>query len=406
MKPTLNKKQLLAILVIVIATIVIGGLILYADKAKPGATASAVDPEAEGKVHIEGERESEGDHQEKIALTDAQLKAAGITIRIAQAATINSSLVLPGEINFNEDRTAHVVPRLAGVVQKVSAQLGQQVRKGQVLAVIASTTLAQHRSDLQTAQTRLSMARLTFEREKKLWQEKISAQQDYLQAQQVMQEAQITVQNANGQLAALGANVGRGNGALNGLELRAPFDGVIVEKHITLGEAVKEDANVFTISDLSSVWAEIAVPARDIGSIRVGEKVTVKTSAFASTATGTIAYLGSLLGEQTRTAKARVTLPNPQGAWRPGLAVNVEVVSGTAAAAVTVVPDAVQSVDEKTVVFTKIDGGFLPQQVKIGRADTQAAEILSGIEAGTPYAATGSFVIKSELGKASAEHAH
>ncbi len=342
----------------------------------------------------------------KVALTDAQVKAAGVTIRTAEAGTINSSLVLPGEIHFNEDRTAHVVPRVAGVVQKVSAQLGQQVKKGQVLAVIASTTLAQQRSELQTAQTRFSMAKLTFEREKKLWQEKISAEQDYLQAQQAMQEAQIAVQSASGQLAALGASAGSGNGALNGLELRAPFDGVVVEKHITQGEAVKEDANVFTISDLSSVWAEIAVPAKDIASIRVGEKVTVKTSAFGSTATGTIAYVGSLLGEQTRTAKARVTLANPQGAWRPGLAVNVEVVSGTAKAGVTVVPEAIQIVDEKSVVFTQVEGGFLPQEVQTGRADKQAVEIVKGITAGTPYAATGSFVIKSELGKASAEHVH
>lgn len=80
---------------------------------------------------------------------------------------------------------------------------------------------------------------------------------------------------------------------------------------------MKEDAAVFTISDLSQVWAEINVPAKDLPSVRVGEKVTIKATAFDASATGTVAFVGALIGEQTRTAKARVVLDNPKGAWRP-----------------------------------------------------------------------------------------
>ncbi len=341
----------------------------------------------------------------KIALSDAQIKAADVTIQTAGAARIKSVLVLPGEIRFNEDRTAHVVPRLAGVVQSVPATLGQQVKKGQVLAVIASTGLSEYRSEWLAAQKRLTLARLTFERERTLWQEKISAEQDFLQAQQVLREAEIAVQNASQKLAALGANTG-GAGPLNQYEIRAPFNGIVVEKHIALGEAVKEDANIFTISDMSSVWAEIAVPAKNINAMRVGEQVTVNATAFASTASGTVAYVGSLLGEQTRTAKARVTLANPQSAWRPGLFVNVEVVSDEKEAPVTVSSEAIHTVNDKTTVFIKVTGGFIAQQVTTGRSDGQIVEIVKGLKAATPYAAAGSFIIKSELGKASAEHAH
>ncbi|MES2932686.1 MAG: efflux RND transporter periplasmic adaptor subunit [Pseudomonadota bacterium] len=341
----------------------------------------------------------------KIALTDVQIQAAGVTIQTAGAARIKTSLILPGEIHFNEDRTAHVVPRLAGVVQAVPANLGQQVKKGQVLAVIASTDLSEQRSELLSAQKRMALARITFEREKKLWQEKISAEQDYLQAQQALRETEIAVQNATQKLTALGTNAGSSD-ALSRFEIRAPFDGVVVEKHITLGEAVKEDANVFTISDLSTVWAEVAVSAKDLNAIRVGEKVTVKATAFESTASGTVAYVGSLIGEQTRTAKARVTLANPKGAWRPGLFVNVDIVSDEKDTPVTVSSDAVHSVNEKSTIFTKVDGGFLAQQVTTGRSDGKVVEIVKGLKAGTRYAAASSFVVKSELGKASAEHTH
>ncbi|MFX7934478.1 efflux RND transporter periplasmic adaptor subunit, partial [Acinetobacter baumannii] len=87
-------------------------------------------------------------------------------------------------------------------------------------------------------------------------------------------------------------------------------------------EAVKEDAHVFTLSDLSTVWAEVSVAAKDLALIRVGEKVVVRSSAFEGGATGTVAYVSALLGEQTRTATARVVLSNPKLAWRPGLFVN------------------------------------------------------------------------------------
>lgn len=341
----------------------------------------------------------------KLELSDAQVKAAGVTIQTAGAAKIKTALTLPGEIHFNEDRTAHVVPRLAGVVEKVQADLGQKVKKGQVLAVIASTGLSEQRSELLAAQKRFALAKTTHEREKKLWQDKISAEQDYLQAEQAMQESEIAVRNAQQKLTALGASAG-GSGALNSYEIRAPFDGIVVEKHISLGEAVKEDASIFTISDLSTVWTELAVPPKDLAAVRVGEKVTVRATAFDAKAPGTISYVGSLLGEQTRTAKARVTLNNPQMAWRPGLFVNVEVVSNEAEVPVTVSTEAVHTVNDKPTVFVRVPGGFLPTPVTLGRSDGKVVEVVKGIKAGSQYAGPGSFVIKSELGKASAEHTH
>lgn len=344
-------------------------------------------------------------HEEKIALSDEQIRAAGIVVDKAGPGTIYRSLTVPGQIRFNEDRTAHVVPRLAGVVDSVSASLGQQVGRGQVLAVIASTSLSELRSELLSAQRRLELATLTAERERKLWQEKISAEQDYLQARQAQQEADIAVRNARQKLAALGAAPGNAR-SLSHFEVRAPFSGTVMEKHIALGEAVKEDASIFTISDLTEVWAEVDVGAGNIDAVRVGEKVMVKAAASGASAQGRIAYVGSLIGEQTRTAKARIVLANPNGAWRPGLFVTVEIIVGRSAAALTVLADAIHSIEDKPSVFMRVPGGFVARSVAIGARDAQRVEILGGLEQGAQYAAGGSFTVKSELGKASAEHAH
>ena len=339
-----------------------------------------------------------------IAMTDAQIAAASITLDTSAPATIGSTLQFPGEIKFNEDRTAHIVPRAGGVVESVSANLGQQVSKGQVLAVLSSAAVSEMRAELQSAQRRRELAQTTYEREKSLWEQKISPEQDVLQARQALREAEIAVANTTQKLRTLGTSTS--SGSLGRLELRAPFDGMVVEKHIALGEAVKEDANVFTLTDLSSVWAELSVAARDLQQVRVGEQVVVRAGASDATANGVIAYVGSFIGEQTRTAPARVVLPNPQGAWRPGLFVTVEILTGEKASPVTVASSALQTVDDTPVVFLKVPGGFAPQPVQTGRSDGKRIEILKGLQPGAAYAAAGSFVIKSEQGKSSATHTH
>lgn len=418
LRSAVGKKQLIAIAVVLL----LGGLGTVAILRTGGAPAGGEEEHGHGhdeaKGHGDEEQHEKGepakgekkvaaqeDHTEgAVALTAEQIKAAGVSIETAGPATIRTALRLPGEIAFNDDRTAHVVPRVGGVVEAVPVSLGQQVTKGQVLAVISSTGVSDHRAELQSAQKRLQLARTTYEREKQLFEQRISPQQDVQQAEQAMREAEIAVSNARQKLQALGASTE--SSALNRYELRAPFNGVIVEKHISLGEQVREDANVFTVSDLKSVWAQVSVPARELPSVRLGESVTIKSTSFEQTAIGKVAYVGALIGEQTRTAQARVVVDNPNGAWRPGLFVNVEVASGESTAPVTVGAEAVQTLEGKFVVFVRTATGFVPANVELGRNDGKRVEVKSGLTAGTQYAANGSFVIKSEAGKASATHAH
>ena len=392
-----TNKQRIAMAVIVLAGLLGGAAVLMTGQHKSGEEAE----HSEVDGHKEGEQ---GDHADSVKLTDEQVKAANISVTAAGKAKLQAASQFQGEIRFNDDQTAHVVPRLAGVAERVAASLGQRVQKGQVLAVIASTSLSEQRSEWLTAHKRRDLARSTYERERKLWQEKISAEQDYLEAQSALQEADIAVQNALQKLAAVGAAAS--SGGLNQFEIRAPFAGTVVEKHLSLGEAVKEDASIFTISDLSTVWAEFAVAPKDLGTVRVGQRVIVSSTAFAGSAEGSISYVGSLLGEQTRTAKARVTLDNPNAAWRPGLFVTVAVLGEDQEVPVAVSAEAVQTVEDKPSVFVAVLGGFATRAVKVGRSDGKTVEILDGLKPGEKYAATNSFVLKSELGKDSAAHEH
>ena len=345
--------------------------------------------------------EGHGEEEGQLHLSIAQIEAAGVQLAAAGPRELGTAFSFPGEIRFDEDRTAHVVPRVPGVVEAVQAELGQAVKRGQVLAVIASQQISDLRSEQQAAQRRLELARLTFQREQQLWQERISAEQDYLQARQVLQEAEIALANARQKVAAVGPA-----GAGNRYELRAPFDAVVVEKHLSVGEVVDATSNAFTLSDLSRVWATFAVAPRDLDKVVTGRNVTVSSPDLGAQVEGKVNYVGSLLGEQNRAATVRATLANPNGAWRPGLFVNIAVSVERFNAAVVVPESALQTWEEQTVVFARTEEGFEARPVKAGRRDAGQVEIISGLAAGTQVAAAGSFVLKSELGKGSAEHSH
>ena len=364
------------------------------------------DEAAEHADHAEEGAAAEGEHAEegRLELSAEQIAAAGIQLTEARAQNISLGLPFPGEVRFDEDRTAHVVPRVPGVVESVSVNLGQSVKKGQLLAVIASQQISDQRSEQAAAQRRLTLARTTYEREKKLWQDKISAEQDFLQARQALEEAEIALANARQKISVLSGSVVATGG--NRYELRAPFDGVVVEKHLTSGEVVDEATNVFTLSDLSRVWVTFGVSPKDLTKVQVGKPVTVSAPELNAEVAGTVAYVGSLLGEQTRTATVRVTLANPRGAWRPGLFVTALVATDSRQAKVAVPETAIQTVEDKPTVFVRTDDGFRAQPVELGSRAAGLVEVTQGLEPGVQVASAGSFVLKSELGKASAEHSH
>ena len=341
----------------------------------------------------------------RVTMSDAQLQSNGVQLATAGPARITTRLQLLGEVRLNEDSTVHVVPRLTGLVQAVSANAGDRVRRGQLLAVLSSPTLADQRSEWLAAQQRLGLARTTFEREKRLWEARISAEQDYLQARLALQETEIAEQAARQKLAALGVATAPA-GQLTRYEIRAPVDGVITDKKISVGEVLKEDTRIFTVADLSTVWVEMAVYAKDVNAVKPGQQVTVKAASFEARAEGRIGHVGALVGEQTRAAMARVVLPNPQGWWRPGLPVNVELTAEETDVALAVATEAVQSLGQSPVVFGRYGQQFEARPLLLGRSDGRMTEVLGGLLPGERYAARNSYLIKADIGKAGASHNH
>ncbi len=364
--------------------------------------------------HLQRRYEWEYSQEEgRVALDPEALRSAGIEVETAGPARIRTLLDLPGEINLNQNRLAHVVSRVDSVVTAVYKNLSDPVKKGEVIAVLESRELADLKGGYLASLKRQDLARATFEREKRLWQAKISAEQDYLTSRKDLAEGDIAVEIALQKLLALGLSkqelqaLARGTGeTLARFDLRAPFDGIVIEKHMVQGEAVEADTTVFVIADLSSVWGEITVYAKDLNLVRLGQEVTVKSAALDLMASGTLSYLGPLVGEETRSAQARVHIANPDGRWRPGLFVTVEVVQEEVTVPVAVAAEAIQTYRDWSVVFAQFGELFEARPLELGRSDAQWVEVVKGLSAGERYAARNSFVLKAELGKSGATHDH
>jgi cobalt-zinc-cadmium efflux system membrane fusion protein len=395
---TSGKAQLLGVILIIVVGAVLATLILTKSEKKP---VGKQDDDGPAPAQVQSNPKAAYDTAH-VMMDDGQVSASGIVVAAAGAAQIASVVQFPGEIQLNDDRTVHVVPRVPAIAEAVLVSTGQTVRKGQALAVFSSQVISEQRSALQSAQKRRSLALTVHDREKKLWEQKITAEQDFLQAQAALREAEIAVENAQQKLSALGVAAGTGTG-LNRFELRAPYDGLVVERKLSVGEAVREDTHIMTISDMSSVWVEVSIPAKDLPLLRVGAKVLVRATAFDAKATGTVAFVGALVGEQTRMARARILLANPQGTWRPGLFVSIEVNAANLQVPVAVETEAVQTLGNRQVVFVREEKRFVPRSVKLGISDDKYIEVLEGLPAGTPYAAQGSYIIKSELTKMTSE---
>ena len=363
--------------------------------------------EAEKHAGEDGHGEAE-EHEAAIALTAKQLAEQGIQLAVAELGAIVKSTAYPAKLVVNTDRQAHVAPAFAGHVEAVYVELGQQVKKGQALARLLVPDLVDQQASLQVEQANLELARQDYEREKKLWSEGISAKQDYQRAYNAYQQAQIQVRATRARIAALGAQTtsqGR-------YVLTAPIAGVISQKDLVLGENVQLADQLFVIDQLDQLWLEFIAPSSEFADIVPNQTIEFKSLQSGNLFKAQIQSLNSQADAQTGRLQVRAKVLSNAAELRPNLMVNVQLQQQPAQQGLRILASAVQKIEGKDAVFVaaqheqKIE--FTPQSVTLGTSssDGKWIEVLAGLEQGQQYAAKGSFLLKSELEKGEASHAH
>ncbi|HKU37129.1 MAG TPA: efflux RND transporter periplasmic adaptor subunit [Polyangiales bacterium] len=331
----------------------------------------------------------------EVQLSQRAVERAGIRLGVVELRALSGGALIPAEVQSEPGSTALVRPLAAGRITRVAVTLGQEVRRGQLLGMVASGDVSSVRSRLDQARARLTAAEATLRRQQQLAKEGIGAQRALIEAETVASELRAEVEGAQRQLSVFGS------GAAGELPLASPIDGVVVALHGTLGETVLADQALFSVTDPKRVWVRGDVSELELARLQLGAAVVLRLHAYPDAALpGSISYIAPALDERTRALPIRVTLATPDARLRSGLFGSLELQGGPGDQRVPVVPvDAVSTLDGQSVVFLpgKQPNAFRAQPVALGRRAGSVIEVTSGVAVGERLAVSGTFTLKSVL---------
>jgi len=270
-----------------------------------------------------------------------------------------------GAVTPDVNRTIHVTSQGSGRVVDLRVRLGTSVRKNQVLLSIYSADLAGAFSDYHKAVADERLAKKALDRAQLLLSHGAAAEKDFEQAEDAEEKAKVDVQNAEQHIRILGGDPARPSSMI---ELRAPVAGTIVEQNISGFEGVKSldnSPNLFTIADLSQVWVVCDVFENDLGQVHLGDPAEVRLNAFPDRAfRGKIGDISRVLDPNTRSAKVRIVLGNPDGALRPGMYATASFRSRKLQPHVVIPSTSVMRLQDRDWVFRK-DGAQTFRQIEV-----------------------------------------
>jgi len=358
----------------------------------------------------------------EVVLTSAEQRDSRIETRPAKAANEPNMLRVSGRIALADNKTWRVGIRTDGLVVAVFAGVGDYVREGQVLARYHADEVRDSRAAYRAAQAEVARAKAAealaernLERATTLLELKAASQQQVDQARQDVVAAQTTVRGAEIEVDRLKdlleddlrvpADPKPGDEMADQVPIRAPASGYILQKTITLGKAIDTEDDTFIIGDLSEVWMLASVRQDQLGGLRVGQPAYVTVAGVTGQRfQGRIANLGQTLDPQTRTMQVRIALSNAHNELRPEMLATAEIPSGEAKMTVTVPSDAIQQMDGQDVVFVQTaPDRFAVRAVQTAETHDGETPVLQGLEGGEPVVVKGSFVLKSQLLRATLE---
>ncbi len=352
----------------------------------------------------------------EVVLSAEAQKEGEIETKPVKTSDEPDTLRVPGRIALADNRSWRVGVRTDGLVVAVSAEAGDYVRKGEVLARYHADEVRDSRAkyhaaqaDVARAQSAAALAQRNLERAGTLFELKAASQQQVDQARQDAVAAQTEVHNAQTEVDRLKdlleddlrvpADPKPGDETADQVPIIAPASGYILEKNVTLGKAIDTMDDTFVIGDLSQVWMLASVRQDQLGALRAGQMIGVTVAGVAGQSfQGRITNLGQELDPSTRTMQVRIVLSNTANTLRPGMLATAEIPAGERRKTMVVPSDAVQQVDGQDVVFVRTaPDRFAVRAVETGQTNRGETPILQGLKGDEQIVVRGSFILKSQL---------
>ena len=363
----------------------------------------AVSP-AEGQ---QGGTQEAGENPDLITLKPEAVEQAGIKTERVSLRPLRGEQVFSGKVSVNETRLAHVGSRISGRAVAVSANPGDNVEKGQSLAIIDSPELGEAQSQYLKAATNLGVAEKSYERAKMLLEGKVVSTGEFQRREGEYLSAKTEAKAAEDRLHLLGMTdeeisaIGKAHTINSRVPIYSPIPGTIIEKHLTLGEVLEPVKPLFVIADLSNLWVIADVPERDIPKIKKGQRVAITVSPYPEKVfSGKIGYVSETIDPETRTIKVRAELGNPGRMLKPEMFATIKISTMEKENVLVIPVSAIQREGENTIVFVSRRGNaFEKRMVAIGPEMDGFHQVISGLKGGESIVTAGAFTLKSETMK-------
>jgi membrane fusion protein, heavy metal efflux system len=342
----------------------------------------------------------------EVVLSPEAVAQAGIKTAEVTVVERGTSVQVPGTIMANAYREVKVFPIVGGIVTKLHAELGTAVKRGAPLATLFSAELAEAQTKYLSAKAMVEADHQKLERTKQLVEIGAASRQELEEVSAVHTSHATEAEAARQRLLLLGLTRKQvetfksASPALATVVVPAPMDGVITERSANPGQVVAMGEALFVVTDLSEVWAVGDLYEQDFPHVRVGSDATLMTLAYPGlTLRGQVTYIDPRVDPQTRTAKVRVEVPNPEGHLRLGMYVTMAFSTPGGEREVAVPRVAVQTIGGRQVVFVAVpdqEGTFAQRTVKLGRLAGESYTVLRGLQRGEVVVTEGSFFLRAE----------
>lgn len=358
----------------------------------------------------EAQADTEHDHEHStediIPVEGAWEKLIGLETVSAEIAPIELLISAPGQIIPNQNQVAIISPFIESSVNCVFVNIGQQVKKGDLLTCLASPEIGILRAEYDKAKAELEIEKQNYARKKKLFDEKIISDKAFQESELQQRVAEVNFNYALKKLIALGIKeeeidsppVGHSDAVGSTIHIYAPIDGVITQRDASIGQKVDHSSRLFEIINLNNVWLEADIFEKDLTKISIGQKVRVRVSAYEDEAfNGKIFFIGSTLNKNTKTIKILVEINNKSGKLKPGMFARADIVVGQKERTLVIPKRAILDDENLKIVFVKEETGYHRHVVKTGIVSDEFVEILSGLNAGNVVVTNGNYQLKSKM---------
>ena len=323
---------------------------------------------------------------------------AQIKISVVSQGDVSDILRVAGQIDFDEQALTRIGASVTGRVTQINAQLGNEVKKGDTLALINSSELSNSQLAYLKARSEKEFHRRTVQRAKTLFEADVISAAELQRRESEYEVASAQTRAAQDQLRVLGVNLKAmeelaTTGAIDSVaSVMATIKGVVVERKVTTGQVVQPADVLFTVADLSRVWAVAQVPEQQVAQVKVGQSVRIEVPALENEKLiGKLIYVGQTVNPESRTVLVRTELDNTSGRLKPSMLASMLIESSPTKRVVVPITAIVREQDADYVFIEEKPGSFRLKPVRLSSEHNGQRVVLDGLSQGMRIVSDGAF---------------